>query len=100
MSLLSETSLTSMKATFLAAPDPLQGIPTLTSLIDLMLQICQCSQTQKTPASATMNLLFCAASLLHPRRLPCIIFCSRMKLIQSQISLPATLTTTQDTKSY
>ena len=41
MSTLSETSLTSMKATFLAAPDPLQGIPTLASLIDLMLQICQ-----------------------------------------------------------
>ena len=33
----------------------------LESLIDLMLHICQCSQTQKTPASATMNMLFCAA---------------------------------------
>ncbi len=51
-----------MKAAFPAAPDPIQGIPTLASLIDLMLPICRCSQTQKTPASATMNMLFCAAS--------------------------------------
>jgi hypothetical protein len=64
MSALSETSLTSMKAAFPAAPDPIQGIPMLASLIDLMLHICHCSQTQKTPASATttMNMLFCAAS--------------------------------------
>jgi hypothetical protein len=51
-----------MKAAFPAAPDPIQGIPMLASLIDLMLHICRCSQTQKTPASATMNMLFCAAS--------------------------------------
>ena len=62
MSALAETSLTSMKAAFPAAPDPIQGIPTLASLIDLMLHIYRCSQTQKTPASATMNMLFCAAS--------------------------------------
>ena len=62
MSALTEISLTSMKAAFPAAPDPIQGIPTLASLIDLMLHICRCSQTQKTPASATMNMLFCAAS--------------------------------------
>ena len=62
MSTLMEISLTSMKAAFPAAPDPIQGIPMLTSLIDLMLHICRCSQTQKTPASATMNMLFCAAS--------------------------------------
>jgi hypothetical protein len=62
MSALSETSLTSMKAAFPAAPDPIQGIPTLASLINLMLHICRCLQTQKTPASATMNMLFCAAS--------------------------------------
>jgi hypothetical protein len=62
MSALMEISLTSMKAAFPAAPDPIQGIPTLASLIDLMLHICRCSQTQKTPASATMNMLFCAAS--------------------------------------
>jgi hypothetical protein len=51
-----------MKAAFPAAPDPIQGIPMLASLIDLMLFICRCSQTQKIPASATMNMLFCAAS--------------------------------------
>ena len=62
MSALTEISLTSMKAAFPAAPDPIQGIPMLASLIDLMLHICRCSQTQKTPASATMNMLFCAAS--------------------------------------
>ena len=62
MSALSEASLTSMKAAFPAAMDPIQGIPTLASLINLMLHICRCSQTQKTPASATMNMLFCAAS--------------------------------------
>jgi len=62
MSALTEISFTSMKAAFPAAPDPIQGIPMLTSLIDLMLHICRCSQTQKTPASAIMNMLFCAAS--------------------------------------
>ena len=62
MSTLLETSLTSMKKAFLAAPDPIQGIPMLASLIDLMLHICRCLQTQKTPARATMNMLFCAAS--------------------------------------
>ena len=62
MSGLTETSLTSMKLAFPLAPDPIQGIPTLASLIDLMLHICRCSQTHKTPASATMNMLFCAAS--------------------------------------
>ncbi len=62
MSTLTETSLTSMKAAFPAAPDLIQGIPTLAALIDLMLHICQCSQTQKTPASIRMNMLFCAAS--------------------------------------
>jgi hypothetical protein len=62
MSALTEISLTSMTAAFPAAPDPIQGIPTLASLIDLMLHICRCSQTQKTPASAMMNMLFCAVS--------------------------------------
>ena len=62
MSALVETSLASMKAAFLAAPDPIQGIPMLASLIDLMLLICRCLQTQKTLASTTMNMLFCAAS--------------------------------------
>ncbi len=62
MSALTKISLTSMKAAFPAALDPIQGIPTLASLIDLMIHMCRCSQTQKTPASATMNMLFCAAS--------------------------------------
>ncbi len=43
MSALLETSLTSMKAAFPAAPDLIQGIPTLTSLVDLMLHIFCCS---------------------------------------------------------
>jgi hypothetical protein len=62
MSTLTETSLTSIKAAFPAAPDPIQGIPTLAALINLMLHICRCLQIQKTPASAKMNMLFCAAS--------------------------------------
>jgi hypothetical protein len=62
MSALMETSLTSMKAAFLTAPTPIHGIPTLTSLINLVMHMCHCSQTQKTPASATMNTLFLAAS--------------------------------------
>ena len=60
--MLSKTSLTSMKAAFLAALDPIQGIPMIMSLINLMIHIYQCLQTQKTPDSATMNMLFCAAS--------------------------------------
>ncbi len=50
MSALTETSLTSMIAAFSTAPEPIHGIPTLMSLIDLMMHMCQCSQTQKTPA--------------------------------------------------
>jgi hypothetical protein len=62
MSALTETTLTSMKAAFAAAPELTQGILTLASPINLMLLMCRCSQTQKTPASATTNMLFCAAS--------------------------------------
>ncbi len=62
MSSLTETSLTSMKAAFPTAPDPIQGIPKLAFLINLMLHMCCCSQKQKTPASDKMNMLFCAAS--------------------------------------
>ena len=62
MSRLTETSLTSMKLAFPSAPDPIKGIPMLASLIDLMLHICRCSQTHKTPASAIMNMLLCATS--------------------------------------
>ena len=57
-----ETSLTSMKVAFPPAPKPIQGISMLALLNNLMLPMCQCSQTQKTPASATMNMLFCGAS--------------------------------------
>ena len=62
MSALTKTSLTSMKAAFPTAPEPIHGIPMLPLLINLMLHMCCCSQTQKTPASATMNMLFLAAS--------------------------------------
>jgi hypothetical protein len=51
-----------MKAAFPTAPEPIQGIPTLASLINLMLHMCRCVQTHKTPASTRMNMLFCAAS--------------------------------------
>ncbi len=62
MSALMETSLTSMNAAFPTAPTPIHGIPTLVSLINVMMHLCRCLQTQKTPASATMNMLFLAAS--------------------------------------
>jgi hypothetical protein len=63
MSALKETSLTSIKAAFPTAPEPVQGIPILQSLIELMLHMCQCAQTHKMPASKDMNMLFCAAAL-------------------------------------
>ncbi len=62
MSALMETSLTSMQTAFPTAPEPVQGIPTLQSLIELMLHMCRCAQTHKTSASKTMNMLFCAAA--------------------------------------
>jgi hypothetical protein len=62
MSALTETSLTSMKTAFPTAPEPVQGIPTLQSLIELMLHMCRCAQTHETPASKDMNMLFCAAA--------------------------------------
>ncbi len=62
MSVLTEISLISMKTTFPTAPEPVQGIPTHQSLIELMLHMCQCAQTHKTPASKDMNMLFCAAA--------------------------------------
>jgi hypothetical protein len=61
MSTLTETSLADMKGGFPPAPEPIHGIPTLTSLIDLLFHLCQCAQTHRSPASAKMNLLFCAA---------------------------------------
>ena len=62
MSGLTETSLADMKAGFPPALEPIQGIPTLQSLIELLFHLCRCAQTQQSPASATMNLLFCAPS--------------------------------------
>jgi hypothetical protein len=62
MATLTETSLTSMKAVFPTALELIQGIPTLVSLINLMLYMCRCMQKNKTPASTRMNMLFCAAS--------------------------------------
>jgi hypothetical protein len=52
-----------MKAVFPAASDPIQEIPKLVSLINLMLHMCHCLQTQKTPAADKVNMLFCTASL-------------------------------------
>ncbi len=62
MSSLTEKSLTSMKTAFPAAPNPIQGVPKLASLIGLMFLMCRCSQTQKTLASNKINMLFCTAS--------------------------------------
>jgi hypothetical protein len=62
MSALTETSLTSMKTAFPTAPEPVQGIPMLQSLIELMLHMCWCAQTHKTPMSKDMNMLFCATA--------------------------------------
>jgi hypothetical protein len=62
MSALTETSLISMKTAFSTAPEPLQGIRMLQSLIELMLHMCWCTQTHKMPASKDMNMLFCAAA--------------------------------------
>jgi hypothetical protein len=51
-----------MEAAFPTAPTPIHGIPTLASLINMMMHMCHCLQTQKTPVSPTMNMLFLAAS--------------------------------------
>jgi hypothetical protein len=60
MSNLSETTLADMKAGFPPAPDPIMGTPNLQSLIDVLFHLCHCAQTHRSPASTTMNLLFCA----------------------------------------
>jgi hypothetical protein len=62
MSAMMETTHASMKAAVPTAPTPIHGIPTLASLINLMMHMCHCLQTQKTPALATGNMLFLAAS--------------------------------------
>jgi hypothetical protein len=56
-----ETSLVDMKAGFPPAPKWIQGIPTLQSLIELLFHLCCHAQTQRSPASATMNQLFYTA---------------------------------------
>ncbi len=61
MTNLIETSLADMKAGFPSASEPIQGIPSLQPLIDLLFYMCRCSQMHHSPASATINLLFCAA---------------------------------------
>ena len=96
MSSLTETSLTGMKAAFPTASDPIQGIPMLASGIYLMLH-CQCSQMHKTPALATMDMLFCAASpglylFFTNKMYPSSFVHILKKLTQSRMSLPANLT--------
>jgi len=61
MSTMTETTLLDMKAEFPPLPELIQGILTLQSLIELLFHLCRYTQTQRSPASATMNLLFCAA---------------------------------------
>ena len=55
-----ETSLADMKAGFPFAPEPIQGIPKLESLNELLFHMCRCAQTHCSLASDTMNLHFCA----------------------------------------
>ncbi len=50
-----------MKAGFPPSPEPIQRIPMLQSLIELLFHLCHCARTQRSLASTTMNLLFCAA---------------------------------------
>ncbi len=61
-----ETSLADMEAGFPFLPEQIQGIPTLESLIELLFHMCRCAQTHRSPASDTMNFLFCAC--------PCLIY--------------------------
>ena len=60
MSSATATSLTDMKGAFPDAPTPIEGIPTLETIITLIFHMCRCAQTHRSPASDTMNLLFCA----------------------------------------
>jgi hypothetical protein len=60
MSFATATSLADMKAAFPNGPNPIQGIPTPELLNQLLFHMCCCAQTHRSPASATMNLLFCA----------------------------------------
>jgi hypothetical protein len=60
MSTTMETSLADMKAGLPFAPESIQGIPNLQSLIKLLFHLCCCAQIHHLPASKAMNLLFCA----------------------------------------
>ncbi len=98
MSALTETSLRSMKAAFPTAPELVQGIPTLQSLIELMIHMCQCSQTHKMPASKDMNMLFCAAApdlyaFFTKESYPKTFFRFQRKLKKYQTSTTARTTT-------
>ena len=48
-----------MKAGSPFSHKPIQGIPMLKSLIELLFHMCRCAQMHCSPASDTMNLLFC-----------------------------------------
>jgi hypothetical protein len=61
MATKTETYIADMKAGFPPAPDPIQGIPNLQILIELLFHLCRCAQMHQSFASLTMNLLFCAA---------------------------------------
>jgi hypothetical protein len=50
-----------MKAAFPPAPDPIQEIPMLQPLIEILFYMCCCTQTHWSPASTKMNLLLCTA---------------------------------------
>jgi hypothetical protein len=58
---MTKMSLADMKTGCPQAPEPIQGIPTLQSLIELLFHLFCSAQMQRSPASATMNLLFCVA---------------------------------------
>jgi hypothetical protein len=98
MSALMETSLTSMKAAFPTASKLVQGIPMLQSLIELVLHMCQCAQTHKTPVSKDMNMLFCAAApdlyaFFTKEAYPTTFFQFPKKLNKYQTSTTARMTT-------
>jgi hypothetical protein len=59
MSSATATSLSDMKGAFTDGPKAIPGTPTLESLIQLLFHMCCCAQTHHSPASNTMNLLFC-----------------------------------------
>ncbi len=60
MSYIMATSLVDMKVGFSTEPDPIQGIPTLELLIQLLFHLCHYAQMHRSLVSDTMNLLFCA----------------------------------------